>query len=765
MIRRGARAAALLTVTGVLVLLLVPVLVQPNARAGPSVPVTVPEPTVATGPGRPVPDTQGAPGVGGRVLVVSIPDLTWSDVSIDDTPAIGSIIASGASALLSTRTADDVDGPAAAYLTLGAGRRAGAAPGPLTGAAEQLPVGVLVPGFEAQVERNDELRYGARAGALGDALAAAGVDVAVVGDAGATSGGPADRSVALGTADSGGRTPLGRVDGLLRADPRAPGGAWLDRGAVLAAAASALSAGGVVLVEASDLQRAVDSAATGEGEPGVVADGLARTDALVAELVALIDPARDTVLLLSPTSPRGDRMPAVFSWRSPGVVPGTAVSASTRRDGHVALTDIASTVLVAAGVTVPDGVADTPVTAAADDRAAAERIDDLSSRAQRAVDRDATVGPVAVAALLLAVVCGLSGIWCVRRNRTMGTPARLACLATMSVPAAAFTVGAGPGVGVGVPVVLLWVGSVATAVGLAAEGVGRRLGPGWAPTVPAASTVLLLVADVVTGARLQLDTPLGYSATVAGRFAGLGNQASAYLLVSALVVVAAGWVVLAARGWSRRALLTAASVVSVVVVVVTAAPWWGADVGGVLTALPALVVVVALSAQRGRLRWRVVAGAAAALVGAMALLLLVGVWDRARPAAEQTHLGRFVEDLVTGGAPEVLGRKLSAAWEVTASTPWSLAAPVLLLALGSLAWVPGRGRWAVAERHPELSAFGGAVALAGFVGWAVNDSGVAVPAAMLVIAVPYVACAAAADRPPPGAPDAAGVRSVVRSAP
>jgi hypothetical protein len=78
------------------------------------------------------------------------------------------------------------------------------------------------------------------------------------------------------------------------------------------------------------------------------------------------------------------------------------------------------------------------------------------------------------------------------------------------------------------------------------------------------------------------------------------------------------------------------------------------------------------------------------------------------------------------------------------STPWTVAVPVLLAGLGSLAWMPRGRRWAVVERHPELGAFGASVTVAGVLGWALNDSGVAVAAAMLAVAVPYVSCVATA---------------------
>lgn len=698
----------------------------------------------------PADDGDGRPA-DGRILLVSIPGLAWADLDPVGTPRLWSLVSGASVALLSTRTADEVDGPASAYLTLGSGRRAGAAVGPPTGWADQRGDSVVVPAFGRQIGVNEDLRYGAVPGALGRALADADLGAAVIGDASSTPDGVDGRAVALATADPSGRTPGGRVDGLVLADPTSPVGTWLDRVAVVEAAATALRSSTVVVVEASDLERSVraamDRTGPDEGDPA----GLRRTDELVGALVELIDPSVDTVLVISPTSPGGDRRPGVFAWSGPGVGSGPVRSASTRRDGYVSLSDVASTILGILGVPVPADLADTPIEARVDEdgTSPAERIGALSAAAVRATDRDRTVGPVGVLMALSSILAGLIGLVSARNGAAAPSWARWFCASAMSLPVAAFLIGWWPGVTAGVPTVLAGVALVAGTIGAAALGSARHLGPDMTPVVPAAATVLVLLVDVIAGARLQIDTPLGYSATVAGRFAGLGNQASAYLLAATLALLASGWVVLERRGRPRRLLLGSASAVATVVAVVIGAPWWGSDVGGLLAALPAMVTVVVVSRDRGRLRPRVVVGAGTALLAAGGLLLAVGLWDRSRPASTRTHLGRFVDDLLAGDAAPVLERKLAASWDVMTSTPWTVAVPVLLVGLGSLAWMPHGRRWSAVERHPELGAFGASIVVAGVLGWAFNDSGVAVAAAMLTVAVPYVACVATAPASDP----------------
>ena len=140
--------------------------------------------------------------------------------------------------------------------------------------------------------------YGAKIGALGDALAGAGYERAVIGNTdGAVPDDPAGaayhRDAATALIDSTGVVPSGSVGtDLLQADRNAPFGERLDPNKVLAAFTSVWRDHSVVLVEASDLAR-VDSYAhyvTGAQHLRQLHDALAETDALVGRLLAKVDP-------------------------------------------------------------------------------------------------------------------------------------------------------------------------------------------------------------------------------------------------------------------------------------------------------------------------------------------------------------------------------------------------------------------------------------------------------------------------------------------
>ena len=98
-----------------------------------------------------------------------------------------------------------------------------------------------------------------------------------------------------------------------------------------------------------------------------------------------------------------------------------------------------------------------------------------------------------------------------------------------------------------------------------------------------------------------------------------------------------------------------ALVVLAAALAVEALPSLGADFGGPPGLLLGGLVVIATAAEV-RLTW---ARVLVAIVGAGALAALVAVLDWLRPAASRTHLGEFVETVISGEAGAVVGRKLA----------------------------------------------------------------------------------------------------------
>jgi hypothetical protein len=170
-------------------------------------------------------------------------------------------------------------------------------------------------------------------------------------------------------------------------------------------------------------------------------------------------------------------------------------------------------------------------------------------------------------------------------------------------------------------------------------------------------------------------------------------------------------------------------------VVIDGAPSFGSDVGGVLALVPALAVTgVLLSGRRPNVRVLLI-GIAGALI-AIALFIAI---DLARPPAARTHLGRLVEDVRARGFDVLVGtieRKVRSNLRVFRSTIWTFFVPP---ALAAMAWFLARprGRWGrLAEVFPKVRAglVGGLIVAV--LGFAVNDSGIVVPAVVLSFLVP-----------------------------
>jgi hypothetical protein len=258
--------------------------------------------------------------------------------------------------------------------------------------------------------------------------------------------------------------------------------------------------------------------------------------------------------------------------------------------------------------------------------------------------------------------------------------------------------------------------------------------------------VALLITDAVVGAPLQFNGALGFSPKAAGRFTGLGNMAYAALTASALLLAT----LLANRIGGRRGVRIGVALLALVFVV-DGLPFWGSDVGGILSVLPAYAVTTyLLLGLRVRPRtivlWLGVTGLA---------VVAFGLVDLTRAADQRTHLGRLFERIGSdgwSGFETVVLRKANTNLETLGNSVWLYMVPLVLVFIGLLLAYQRPRLVAVLTRVPELrAATVGFVILAGL-GYALNDSGVAVPGMMLGIANAVLVCLLLWSEPPPAAP-------------
>lgn len=436
-------------------------------------------------------------------------------------------------------------------------------------------------------------------------------------------------------------------------------------------------------------------------------------DALVGLLVRDPDPGRVVLVAgtgdgVSPVVPR-----AVLA-AGAGIGRGLLTSPSTRQPGLVQLQDLTATLLVRSGAD-GSGLAGRPVLVEASEQ-------DVASRVADRVGLEVRAGTLrAVAPQVTGWLAAAFALWCavaalaLRRRHPLPGRVAVAGVAVATVPVATVVANLVPWWAAGRPA-LAFAGALAVTVAVltAAAVVAGRRRPLGALLVIAVLTLVVLGGDVLTGSRLQLASVFGQNPTVGGRFYGIGNTSYALYGVAVLAVLA----LLAHRRHSSPWESVGLPVLLLIAATVLEGhPLFGADFGGPPGLLLGGLAVLAAAWGLRTTPVRV----ALAVAGAAMAATAVAVLDWLRPAASRTHLGEFVETVRGGGLEEVVGRKLAQNLANLGSPPL-LTITVGTVVLAVLAW---RAGW---RPSPPGSLLLRGVPVLAAVGFAVNDSGLVIPA-------------------------------------
>ncbi len=689
-----------------------------------------------------------------RVLLISVPTLSWEELEefADEAPHLNALLDESAVADLSTRSVVRRTTPGDGYTTLDAGARARGARGAdglafdvgetfsgypveeVFGRRTGLRVdeGIVNLGVPQTIAENDRLPYDALVGALGDTLQANGHTPAVIGNA---DGSEQEldveygRAVGGGLMDTEGLVPAGSVGlGLLAEDPDAPFGRRLDLDQVEAVFDGVWQQDAVVLVEASDLVRAdaYRSRVTKAQRHRLRAQAIAWTDELVARLLERVDPERDAVLVVGPYHASTGVHLTIAGLRAPDVEPGLLKSAVTRRVGFVTLADTAPTVLDLLELERPDQMEGRPWERAAQGGSAADRRSWLIDANDGALFRDSLVGPVSTFFVVSQLALWVLAVLAFRRHRPrLRRIIEVAALAVLGLLPMTYLAGMVTFHDLGTGPYWLFLVTGAAVIGLACDQL-RRLGSPVDPLIGVLSLIVaLIVGDLLIGAPLQLNTSFGYTPTIAGRFAGLGNLAFAQLAAASIILAGlVAWRVGGRKGaWLGVGILAVA-------VIADGSPFWGSDVGGVLSFVPG-AGITAVALLGWKIRWRTIA---LWVIGGVAAMVAVGFIDLARPEEQRTHLGRLFErigDEGFGAFVTVILRKLNANLTVLTSSEWILMVPVVFAFVLYLIWrAPGRLH-RIQELIPQERASLYGFTVVAVLGFALNDSGIAIPGVML----------------------------------
>ena len=736
----------------------------------------------------------------GRVVVVGVAGLRWTDVNEAATPALWELQQHGAIGTLTARSVRSSACPADGWLALSAGARAADLSAPASGECRALTdpaTGGPVPGWPDYLAAVRQDKYDARLGTLGNALRTTGIS--------ASSFGP---GAAIALAD-----PAGTVVSSHQPVPTDPTVLHDQLAVAMSSSRLVVIDGGVVRDPGRSLVPRTTGSGAAEPSPTVGASPTAAAAATVGEqpragqvaviesrvaaVLAAIDEERarsgaDPTFLLvsladSGTTPRMQLAVAL----GPGVGTGEPRfenallgTNSTRQPGMLQVTDVAPTIIAALGLpqTADQGAfVGSPIRVVGDGGSATTRVRlvvdiDRHSAAVRSLVEPFFGWLFAINLVLSAlVVIGLSRrsqervraaptllAQGNRATRPAAPDARLtgalgglrtAGVALAAIPVASLLANAVPWWRAARPglalVALILVGvAVVSAVALVPRWRRWPLGP---LGVVAAITTAVIAADVATGARLQLSAVMGVQPLVAGRFYGFNNTAFALFAACSLLLAAAIADPLVRRGRRGQAAAIVGGI-GLVATVLDGAPGIGSDFGGP-TALFSGFALLALLAAGVRLTWRRVLGV---LLAGVAIVAAFAVADWLRPVADRTHLGRFVQTALDGGLWPVVQRKLGQNLG-TLFGNW-----LAVLALGS-ALLVAFGLWRLLRRAANAAGGGPfgwlsggdslgsigtdvpllrpvvlALAVALGIGFLVNDSGIAIPAIGVSVALPLL---------------------------
>lgn len=651
----------------------------------------------------------GAPQVtSDYVIVAGAAGLRWDDLDPQRTPALWAEATKGSVGWLSVKSAHSTTCPADGWLTLGAGNYAAWNTETVTGQCKPVAPTLTRPdniGANLPLQRNvvranqDDLPYGATPGALAESVRCT-------------------VAVGIGAAVAAAR-PFGRVDqyeATLPADPR-----------------KLLSDCVLSIV---DLGTITGTGTTREAQ-------VEQADATLARIVAA-RPARSLIMVAGVSDTDTTSRLHVAIAEGPGWAGGWLTSAGTGRDGYLQLVDLAPTVLSALNRSAPDKLFSGRTATSVPGRPA-----DLASAVSGGHDADRRAGAqhgiantfflvlAAVQLLLfLAVVplmvrarrhAGPTGPAAAPR-RWLATAEVLLIAAALAIPAALLADAApwwrgnhpGPLFTV-VTVVLLAFGTAAVRI---APRFRRTL---WPIGAVAAVGVVVVGADLLTGAQLQLNGVAGYSATQGSRYAGVGSVG--------LGVFTAGVLVLAATlsQWVRRPWRPVIVVlIGGFAVVMVGSPYLGADPVGAIAVTAGVCVSAAISTGG----WLTLARFAWAGLAGLMVTIGFAVVDLHRPALEQGSLGRFLTSLADGTGGPAMHRVAVANGQSLLHSPLTLLAVVGALMLAFCQYSPWGGLNRLFGLHPALRAAAAGTVVAAIIAGMLGGAALAVLGAAAAAVVP-----------------------------
>lgn len=692
-----------------------------------------------------------------KVVIVSMPRVTWSMLEDIRIPNIDNLIENGSSGSLSILTPGGAKSLENGYVTIAAGNRAGAAPAQDTTffmrneeVNNQLSQNIFrdergqVPGngeafalgYEKTIVENSRGLYKPDIGAFTSALEAGNKTISVIGNADMCTRqimGCSQRAIAYLGSDRNGVVKNGDISRDLLNDDLS-----LNMKLVEEKTLTSIKEHDVSAVECSNIEKADNdrSSSVAMVSDELIKQSIMDCDKLIGKITEKLDLNKDRIFIVSPASPRTKEQLTVFISAGKGISPGYAISGITRRKGIVSLADIAPTILDFYNIETPNTMEATLLDWVKSSETVTQKKESFIDVNKKSTLRDSAFVKVAATFILVIFLSVILSLSAYKKFKKLKIYAVFLSWMSLVMPTIAFLM-APFMLALSKPIIVyLFFVSSSILVSVGCYFAMKKYGTSMVVLWICATTLTVQIVDIIFSGNLQLNSLFGYSAIIAGRFAGFGNLAFSIVAISSVVLVAMIKQLSRTRPYLNKKWVNIAILAMLIfVLIMDGLPYFGSDVGGVLSLTP-MVFIVGLMMYEKRLSLKTIIYA---LLITLATLTAFSLFDLSRPLSERTHLGRFVKVVLNGEGRTIIERKILSNLHILTN---SLTATVVIIATIFLIFLFLKPEKFVKEMSLLNPGFRYIVypgLVVGLLGMLLNDSGVAIPGMMLSIAAPTIA--------------------------
>ena len=511
---------------------------------------------------------------------------------------------------------------------------------------------------------NESADYPVEVGALGKALRQNGFKTAAVGNSDMPN--QPHREAALIVADDNGIIDFGYIkkDDISTHDPDYPYGIRSNIPKLTEQTIRAIRKADLIVVDIGDTSRAAEyiSECSEKQQYIMIEQSMRNADQIIGRIISTLDLRKDRILIIS-THPskrsieRYDFLPPVVA-AGAGIRHGILTSGSTRNQGIITNCDISASITDYFNINQPISFVGRPFTVTNGD---IEDLISISNSISRQIERQPIMRGTALFLIFFTIIVSIYVLW--RRNSTLTIMSWIA-LIPPAIPLAALWM---PIIANPLPAVQFITLLSALTVFLIVVCWLITRSPGASFALICFWTAVTMLLDLARGGTLVRETVLSYSIVDGSRYYGVGNELMGCLIGSAMITI--GFTVSAlVRIKNLRIWITA--LLLAIVVLAIGLPSKGANAGGAMSAAAASIVGFVL--WRGRRVGKT--ATIAAILAIPAAFGLIALADQLRSGEVQSHVGRAVGLITSGGIGElftIMVRKLEMNMILIQNSPWS----------------------------------------------------------------------------------------------